>query len=489
MGQGFSATTLSAGSAGIDVPELSDLTYEKSLGNARFMKCIRARQKNGLVIAKVVVKPYAEFRLEKYVKTLLGSVHIMHRISLNSRIPAERKELADIPNALGNHRILETSSNGYLVRQYIYSSLYDRMSTRPFLENIEKKWLSFQLLCAVRDSHARNIYHGDIKTENILVTSWNWLYLTDFSSSFKPTYLPEDNPADFSFYFDTSGRRTCYLAPERFLLPGEDATGKTSINWAMDIFSVGCVIAELFSETPIFSLSQLFKYRSKEYDPQQSLLTRIADRDIRDMVAHMIQLDPQARYSADEYLSFWRHKAFPDYFYGFLHQYMFLITDPTSGRSPLTAGQENLGEADDRIDRVYYDFDKISFFLGYEGGMKKTTKETNRIKNANQLLPLQVDIPNNRHEAAPSGNKSVDDGTLLFLTLVVASLRSTARATARLRACELLVAFAERVTDEAKLDRILPYLMVLLNDKTDAVKIAALRTVTQVVQFLYLLDA
>lgn len=73
MGQGFSATTLSAGSAGIDVPELSDLTYEKSLGNARFMKCIRARQENGLVIAKVVAKPYADFRLDKYVKTLLGT--------------------------------------------------------------------------------------------------------------------------------------------------------------------------------------------------------------------------------------------------------------------------------------------------------------------------------------------------------------------------------------------------------------------------------
>ena len=356
------------------------------------------------------------------------------------------------------------------------------MSTRPFLESIEKKWLAFQLLCAVRDCHARNIYHGDIKTENILVTSWNWLYLTDFSSSFKPTYLPEDNPADFSFFFDTSGRRTCYLAPERFLQPGEDAKGKSPINWAMDIFSVGCVIAELFAETPIFSLSQLFKYRAnKEYDPEQSHLNRIADREIREMVAHMIQLDPQARYSAEEYLSFWRHKAFPDYFYSFLHQYMFLITDPTSGRSPLTAGKENLGEADDRIDRVYYDFDKISFFLGYQSGEKQVDNGGRSTAKTDDLFPLQIDIPNNVHETSVAGKKNVDDGTLIFLTLVVSSFRSTARANARLKACELLLAFAERVTDEAKLDRIVPYLVVLLNDKTDAVKVAALRTLTQVV--------
>jgi len=355
------------------------------------------------------------------------------------------------------------------------------MSTRPFLESIEKKWLAFQLLCAVRDCHARNIYHGDIKTENILVTSWNWLYLTDFSSCFKPTYLPEDNPADFSFFFDTSGRRTCYLAPERFLRPGEDTKGKSPINWAMDIFSVGCVIAELFAETPIFSLSQLFKHRAnKEYDPEHSHLNRIADREIREMVAHMIQLDPQSRYSAEEYLSFWRHKAFPDYFYSFLHQYMFLITDPTSGRSLLTAGKENLGESDDRIDRVYYDFDKISFLLGYQSGAKQDNGERT-ITNTDELFPLQIDIPNNIHEASITSRKNVDDGTLLFLTLVVSSLRSTARANARLKACELLLAFAERVTDEAKLDRILPYLVVLLNDKTDAVKVAALRTLTQVV--------
>ena len=135
----------------------------------------------------------------------------------------ERKALAEVPNALAYHRIIETAACGYLVRQYIHSSLYDRLSTRPFLEEIEKKWLSFQLLSTIRDCHAQNIYHGDIKTENILVTSWNWLYLTDFSSAYKPAHLPEDNPADFSFYFDLSGRRTCYLAPERFLASGQQA--------------------------------------------------------------------------------------------------------------------------------------------------------------------------------------------------------------------------------------------------------------------------
>jgi phosphoinositide-3-kinase regulatory subunit 4 len=72
MGQGFSLTTLSAGSANIDVPELADLQYEKSLGAARFMKAVRARHKDGLVVARVVMKPYAQFNFQTYVKRLLS---------------------------------------------------------------------------------------------------------------------------------------------------------------------------------------------------------------------------------------------------------------------------------------------------------------------------------------------------------------------------------------------------------------------------------
>ncbi|KAL8726583.1 MAG: hypothetical protein Q9166_006618 [cf. Caloplaca sp. 2 TL-2023] len=466
MGQGFSLTTLSSGPAGIDVPELSDLSYEKSLGQARLMKSIRARHPNGLVVVKLVMKPYPQLDLGKYVRALRR----------------ERDALSDVPNALPYQRVLETTTNGYLVRQYLYSSLYDRMSTRPFLEDIEKKWLAFQLLCALRDCHARNVFHGDIKTENILVTSWNWLYLTDFSSCYKKTRLPEDNPADFSYYFDTSGRRTCYLAPERFLSADESDDGR-GVTWAMDVFSVGCVIAELFLESPIFTLSQLYKYRKGEFDPAFSLLDKIQDTDVRDLVNHMIQLDPESRYAADEYLNFWRRRAFPEYFYSFLHQYMGLITDPSSGRTPVLPETSNFGEADDRIDRVYLDFDKISFFLGY-GNEKEKASSVPEPYPAYEIIPVQVDVPNNRHVATSDGGRPVDDGSLIFLTLVVSSLRNTARSTARLRACDLMLAFAERITDEAKLDRVLPYVTSLLNDRSEIVKAAALRTITQLLALI-----
>ena len=70
--------------------------------------------------------------------------------------------------------------------------------------------------------------------------------------------LPQDNPADFSYFFDTSRRRTCCLAPERFVEslwknadPSNqvlsldlslDETDRGELTPAMDIFSIGYVV-------------------------------------------------------------------------------------------------------------------------------------------------------------------------------------------------------------------------------------------------------
>lgn len=460
MGQGYSLTTLPAGPSAIETPELADLTFEKGLGGARFLRTVRARHKNGIVVAKVCMKSSTNVSFKKYAKAL----------------KEERRALAHVPNALAYQRVLETGNYGILVRQFIHSSLYDRISIRPFLEPVEKKWIAFQLICAVRDCHARGVYHGDIKSENVLITSWGWVYLTDFSSTFKPTYLPEDNPADFSFYYDTSARRTCYLAPERFLAAGQTPNESDVVQWNMDIFSLGCVIAELFTESPTFTLSQLFKYRKLEYDPSLPLLNKIDDEQIRALVVSMIRLNPEDRWHAQDYLDEYKGKAFPLYFYQHLHTLMEDITDPTSGRKPVVARDTNNGLADDRIDRIYNDFEMLSVSLGYEDVSKQSNHSS---ASMHGLFPLQVDLPNARHAASPLLTSEGDNGTFILLNVVTSSVRSTARAASKIRACELLLAFAERLPDEAKLDRVLPYVMPLLEDSNEMVLLAALRTMTQ----------
>lgn len=50
-----------------------------------------------------------------------------------------------------------------------------------------------------------------------------------------------------------------------------------------------------------------------------------------------------------------------------------------------------------------------------------------------------------------------------------------------MEACDTVLALSERISDEAKLDRVLPYLITLLGDEVAIVRATALRTITQLV--------
>lgn len=55
------------------------------------------------------------------------------------------------------------------MREYCKCSVYDRMSTRPFLTVLEKKWITFQVLYALHRMHKLGICHGDIKVCIIMI--------------------------------------------------------------------------------------------------------------------------------------------------------------------------------------------------------------------------------------------------------------------------------------------------------------------------------
>ncbi|SMY27531.1 unnamed protein product [Zymoseptoria tritici ST99CH_1A5] len=464
MGQGYSAVTLPAGPSAIETSELTDLTYEKTLGGARFLRTVRAKHSSGIVVAKVITKSNPSVSFKRY----------------SALLREERQKLRGIPNVLPYARIRETAAFGLLVRQFVHTSLYDRVSIRPFLEGVEKKWIAFQLLCAVRDCHAQGVFHGDIKSENVLVTSWGWVYLTDFASQFKPVYLPEDNPADFSFYYDASARRTCYLAPERFLAAGEKPREGNVVQWNMDIFSLGCVLAELFTESPTFTLSQLYRYRKGEYDPTVTLLNKVDDEHVRSLISSMIRLDPTERWHANDYLDEYKEKVFPFYFYNHLHTLMQEITDPMTGRKSGQTADKNNGISDERIDRIYNDFEILSVSLGYQDAATAEESAQSNPALRTGLFPMQVDLPNSRHTVQSAHHLTSENGTFVLLNVIASAMRTCARAASKVRACELLLAFAERLPDEGKLDRVLPYIIPLLEDPNDMVLVAALRTMTQI---------
>ena len=129
-----------------------------------------------------------------------------------------------------------------------------------------------------------------------------------------------DNPEDFNFFFDTSRRRVCNIAPERFLASSTTAAsqvrqaagemviqgsaapdssgggvvggnlnrlspgGFESLEPSMDIFSAGCVIGELFTEgNPLFDYAELLAFSVNQHNPD-TVIDKIEDPDIRDLV-------------------------------------------------------------------------------------------------------------------------------------------------------------------------------------------------------------
>ncbi|ODV90948.1 hypothetical protein CANCADRAFT_2665 [Tortispora caseinolytica NRRL Y-17796] len=459
MGGQLSRIAPPPANVGIDayIAELKDIQYDSTLTTTRFLKSVLGLHSEGQVVVKVFVRPNNDIDLN----TIADNLRKLST-ALNS-----------VPNILNYSRIVLTDRAGYLIRQYVGCNLYDRISVRPFLEDVEKKWIAFQTLTVLRDMHQLGYCHGDIKSENVLVTSWNWVFLTDIAS-FKPAYLPDNDPADFLFFYDVSQRHICYLAPERFYSL-ESGVISNTLTPAMDIFSAGCVIAELFlNGTPLFTLAQLFNYVSGNYTPP---VDSIQDPDIRELVTHMISPSPENRLSADQYLNEFRNRCFPDYFYTFCHQYFANIYDIVPRRNASVSSFSESHEPDTHIERIFTDFDKISYFVG----MNTCIKSFSDLNSDGSAIPVIIDIPNAERKLPSQFDDTSDtkDGCLLFLSAVLSSVLYSVRSSSRVMACELVLSFSEMLPDEIKLDRCIPYVIQLLKDPSPMVVIAALRTMTQ----------
>eukprot|EP00735_Rhodelphis_limneticus_P002947 TRINITY_DN1406_c0_g1::TRINITY_DN1406_c0_g1_i1::g.27243::m.27243 TRINITY_DN1406_c0_g1::TRINITY_DN1406_c0_g1_i1::g.27243 ORF type:complete len:173 (+),score=-19.31,sp/Q54S77/VPS15_DICDI/42.98/9e-21 TRINITY_DN1406_c0_g1_i1:115-633(+) len=131
----------SASSATRSIP--NSYTQINPIGGGRFLKSILARHEEGQVVVKVYFKRGGERTerassksgesLTRYARILKD---VLYRI--NQPPPEGSPYISRCPNLLPFQRWVDTERAGYLVRQYLYSNLYDRCSTRPFLTLFEK---------------------------------------------------------------------------------------------------------------------------------------------------------------------------------------------------------------------------------------------------------------------------------------------------------------------------------------------------------------
>ena len=117
------------------------------------------------------------------------------------------------------------------------NELNKRAETKKQLTQDQIKQLMIDLLTSIDILHGKMIMHRDIKPDNILIDKECRLKLADFGLAKKASFLQRrKSNAIVSLW---------YRAPEIIL-------GSEDYFLGVDMWSIGCIFAELFSKRPVF---------------------------------------------------------------------------------------------------------------------------------------------------------------------------------------------------------------------------------------------
>ncbi|KAH8434986.1 mitogen-activated serine/threonine-protein kinase SLT2 [Aspergillus melleus] len=187
----------------------------------------------------------------------------------------------------------------------------------------------YQILCGLKYIHSANVLHRDLKPGNLLVNADCELKICDFGLARGFSIDPEENAGYMTEYVATRW----YRAPEIML-------SFQSYTKAIDVWSVGCILAELLGGRPFFKgrdyvdqLNQILHYlgtpneetlgrigspRAQEYVRNLPFMPKIpfqrlfpsANPDALDLLDRMLAFDPTSRISVEEalehpYLHIW----------------------------------------------------------------------------------------------------------------------------------------------------------------------------------------
>ena len=172
---------------------------------------------------------------------------------------------------------------------------------------------------------------------------------------------------------------------------------------------------------------------------------------MQDMISQMLSLDPSHRLRFDRILSDYRGIVFPEYFYTFLQDYVNSLAEHPRSQHPESAPdapvhpdflQQCAPVAGTKIDRMLAEWGSISVHLEEEAG---------------------------------------EGIALLLLNVVTSSIRNCSWPTSRLHGLQLFLRLLPHVTDEDKVDRMVPFAIELLKDPLASLRAAACRTIITVV--------
>ncbi|KAI3963071.1 hypothetical protein MKW92_040809 [Papaver armeniacum] len=208
------------------VPRKAD-SFEKldKIGQGTYSNVYKARDlETGKMVALKKVR-FVNMDPES-VRFMAREIHILRKL--------------DHPNIVKLEGLITSrmSSSLYLVFEYMEHDLAG-LSSSPgtkFTEPQIKCYMK-QLLCGLEHCHSRGILHRDIKGSNLLLDNNGILRIADFGLA--TTFTPNQTQPL------TSRVVTLWYRPPELLL------GTTEYGVAVDLWSSGCILAELFAGKPI----------------------------------------------------------------------------------------------------------------------------------------------------------------------------------------------------------------------------------------------
>jgi len=154
------------------------------------------------------------------------------------------QELQDHPHIVKLQNVIKATNDQdiYLVFESMETDLH-AVIRAGILEEVHKQYIIYQLLKAVKYIHTANVLHRDLKPSNILINSDCHIRVADFglARSIAALEKMEDEEQVLTEYVATRW----YRAPEILL-------ASTKYTKGVDMWSVGCILAELLGGKPIF---------------------------------------------------------------------------------------------------------------------------------------------------------------------------------------------------------------------------------------------
>ena len=155
----------------------------------------------------------------------------------------------EIPNSTDFNQI-------YLVQEYMEADLHKIIRSDQQLTDSHIQYFIYQILRGLKYIHSANVLHRDLKPANILVNGNCELKICDFGLARRFT---DGNDNDIGFMTEYVATRW-YRAPEIML-------SFHSYTKAIDLWSVGCIFAELIGRKALF--------KGRDYVDQLNQILRI----------------------------------------------------------------------------------------------------------------------------------------------------------------------------------------------------------------------